>query len=133
RISTWMAHEWETRSAAIERIGLYTDGQWVLTGAGDAEVLRGQRVNAGFFDALGVRPLIGRLFADADDRPPRATVVVLSYELWTTRFGGDPAVVGRTYTLNGEPYRVIGVLDSGFQPFRMSNAAEQPRIYAPLG
>jgi putative ABC transport system permease protein len=132
RVSQWMAHEWETQSSAIERVGLYTDSQLVLTGDAAAEVFRGQRVNAGFFDALGVRPMLGRLIT-VDDERPRANVVVLSHELWTARFGADPAVVGRVYTLNGQPYRIVGVLGRDFQPFRMSNAAEQPRIYSPLG
>ena len=133
RVSPWMAQEWATRSTAIETVGLYTDSQLVLTDGGAAEVLRGQRVNAAFFDALGVRPRLGRLLTADDERSPRANVVVLSHELWVARFGADPSVVGRTYTLNGESYRVVGVLGPEFQPFRMSNAAEQPRIYSPLG
>jgi len=108
---------------ALARVGLYTDSQLILTGDGDAEVLRGQRVNAGFFDALGVHPLLGRLITADDERTPRASVVVLSHELWTARFGADPSVVGRVYTLNGQPSRVIGVLGPDFQPFRMANAA----------
>jgi putative ABC transport system permease protein len=126
------AHEWTLRSRAIASVGLYTDGQWSLTGDGDAEVLRGQRVNGTFFETLGVTPMLGRAITDEDNRSD-ADLVVLSYELWVSRFGGDPNVVGRTYTLNAAPYRVIGVLGRGFQPFRMSNAAEIPRIYAPLG
>jgi predicted permease len=133
RVSAWMAHEWEPRSRAIEAVGLYTDGQWVLTGDGTPEVLRGQRVNAQLFAALGVRPFLGRLLTPEDDCPPRKDVVVLSYELWATRFGADREVIDRTYTLNGAPHRVVGVLGKNFQPFRMSNAGEQPRMYAPLG
>jgi putative ABC transport system permease protein len=133
RVSPWMAREWETRSSVIEKVGLYTDAQFVMTGDGAADVFRGQRVNAEFFEALGVRPLLGRLITGDDERPPRADVVVLSHELWTTRFGADPAMVGRTCTLNGDVYRIVGVLAADFQPLRMSNPAEQPRIYAPLG
>ena len=133
RVSPWMAHEWTLRCPSLATIGLYIDGQLVLTGEGPADVLRGQRVNAAFFDTLGVRPFLGRLFTEDDDRSPRADVVILSYELWTERFGADPSVIGRVYTMNGSPHRVVGVLGSDFQPFRMSNPAEEPRIYAPLG
>lgn len=133
RVSAWMAHEWIARCPSIATIGLYTDGQLVLTGEGPADVFRGQRVNAAFFDTLGVRPFLGRLFTEDDDRAPRADLVILSHELWVTRFGADPAVVGRAFTMNGTPYRVVGVLGKDFHPFRMSNAAEEPRIYAPLG
>ena len=133
RVSAWMAHEWVSSSPSLTSVGLYTDGQWVLTGDGVPQVFRGQRVNAGFFAALGVHPLLGRLFTPDDDRSPRADVVVLSYELWTAAFGSDPGVIGRVYTLNNAPYRIVGVLNPDFQPFRMANAADEPRIYAPLG
>src|SRR3954453_3800721 len=132
-VSARVAREWQERTGAVDAIGQYTDSQLVFTGDGDPDVFRGQRVNAEFFDTLGVRPLLGRLFSQDDDRPRAAAVVVLSYELWSTRFGGDAAVVGRVLTLNGTPHRVIGVLDRTFQPLRMSNPAEEPRIYAPLG
>jgi putative ABC transport system permease protein len=131
-IEGWLAAEWMRRCPAIATVALYADSQKVLTGDGDAEVFRGQRVNAGFFDTLGVAPLLGRVFTPEEDRAG-AGVVVLSHELWTSRFGADPLVVGRTYTLNGAPARVIGVLGADFQPLRMSNAAEMPRIYSPIG
>ena len=133
RVSAWMAHQWMVQSTSIATIGLYTDGGLVLTGDGAADLFRGQRVNATFFQTLGVRPLLGRLFTADDDRSPRADVVVLSHELWTSRFGADPSVVGRVYTMDGTPHRVVGVLGSDFHPFRMSNPAEESRIYAPLG
>jgi predicted permease len=132
RLSALVATEWMRQCPSIASIGLFTDGQLVMTGDGDPEVFRGLRVNAAFFDTLGVAPLRGRVFTLDDDRT-NANVVVLSHDLWTTRFGADPAVIGRTYTLNDEPYRIIGVLGEDFQPLRMSNAAEVPRIYAPAG
>src|SRR4051794_24017991 len=132
-ISPWVARTIEEQSTTIDAVGLYTDGQWVMTGEGDAEVFRGQRVSAGFFETLGVRPLLGRVFTRDEDGAPRASVVVLTSELWTTRFGADPGVVGRLVTLNGSPYRIIGVLGREFEPLRMTNPAEEPRIFAPLG
>src|SRR4029077_9955298 len=95
-ISAWAAREWLAASRTIDSVALYTDGQMVLTGDGDAEVFRGQRVNAAFFDTLGVRLLLGRMFTAQEDGAPRAAVVVLSYELWSTRFAADPSAVGRT-------------------------------------
>jgi putative ABC transport system permease protein len=132
RVSAWVAAEWMRQCPSIASIGLFTDGQLVMTGDGDPEVFRGLRVNAAFFDTLGVTPFLGRVFTLDDDRT-NANVVVLSYELWSTRFAADPAVIGRSYTLNDTPYRIIGVLGEDFQPLRMSNAAELPRIYAPAG
>ncbi len=132
RITAMAAHQAALRCPSLSSIGLYTDGVWVLAGNGDADLFRGQRVTGGFFETLGVVPMLGRVITNDDDRSD-AQVVVLSYELWMARFGGDAGVVGRTYTLNGTPYRVIGVLGKDFQPFRMTNAAETPRIYGVFG
>ena len=67
------------------------------------------RVNANFFDVLGVRAEVGRTFAADADRPGAPRVVVLAYATWRAEFGGDPALIGRTITLDGAPWTVIGV------------------------
>ncbi len=67
-------------------------------------------VTEGFFRALGVRPLLGRLFHPEDHVAGRDRVVVLGHPLWQERFGADPDVVGRALTLDGRPYQVVGVL-----------------------
>ncbi len=78
------------------------------------EQLFGQIVSAGFFEALGVRPVLGRTVDAADELPGRDNVVVISHRLWLRRFGGDSTVVGRTFPLEGRNYRVIGVMPEGF-------------------
>ncbi|MFI5228602.1 MAG: ADOP family duplicated permease [Gemmatimonadales bacterium] len=82
----------------------------VLRGVDRAEVLSGARVTAGFFDALGVRPIVGRTFGAADSVGGQSNVAVLSESFWKTRFGGDSTVVGRTIVLDGTPRVVIGVI-----------------------
>jgi predicted permease len=79
------------------------------------ETVSGRRASAALFPLLDVRPALGRLFLPEDEREGSDPVVVLSHELWTTRFGGDPAIVGRDVRLNGVPRRVVGVLPRGFQ------------------
>jgi len=129
----WMAEQWRTRAHSFESISLYGDGQRVLIEDGRAEVLRGLRVSHDFFKTLGVRLLLGRAFQPPDDVWPRNNVVILSYGLWMSRFGGDPRIVGRVLNLSTEMYRVIGVLPADFYPLRMSNPAERPAIFMPLG
>ena len=74
----------------------------------------GQLVSGNFFDALGVRPMLGRTFLPEEDTTPNAhPVVVLSHNFWQRRFAGDPSIVGRTVTLNGRAFTVIGVAPRG--------------------
>lgn len=84
--------------------------------AGSTAVLvKQQRVGAGFFRVLGVAPLHGREFAVEEDVTGGPRVAILSFALWRTAFGGDTAIVGRSITLRGEPYTVVGVMPEGFR------------------
>ena len=74
----------------------------------------GVRTTADYFPMLGVAPLIGRSFRAEEDRPGQSTVVVLSHRFWTTRFGADESVIGRTVRLNAIPYVIIGVMPPSF-------------------
>ena len=86
-----------------------------LTGIETPERLTGIQVAAGYFQALGVDPARGRAFAEREV-DTLAPVVVLSHDLWQRRFGADPAIVGRTISLDDSPYEVIGVLPADYQP-----------------
>ena len=108
-----------------------------LTGLGEPEQLRGDRVSANFFTTLGVRPALGRGFLPEEDRTGGDDdVVVLSHGFWERRFGGDPKVVGREVQLSGRPYTIVGVAPKGFRflrevdvwaPARMDTAAMMER------
>ena len=89
-------------------------GQWSVTFTGDGtpERLQGLRVSPPLFDALGLSPAVGRLLRSGDETAGR--VVVITHGLWTRRFGQDPHVLGRTLTLNGAAYEVVGVLPPTF-------------------
>src|SRR5215213_10029603 len=99
----------------FEGLVAYTGGRVLLSGLGDPESVPGPRVSANFFSVLGVDPILGRTFQAGEDKPGGPKVTVLSYGLWQRRFGGDPAVIGRTLNINSETYTVIGVLPSSFQ------------------
>ena len=64
---------------------------------------------------LGVHPVVGRLFDANDDRPEANATVILSWGLWKRRYGGDPALIGRTLLVDAKPYTVIGVLPAWFR------------------
>ncbi len=84
-----------------------------LTGDGQPEQLSGKKVTPNFFDVLGVQPVWGRPFTVEEDKS-QTPVVVLSYNLWRRRFGGDEAIIGRTMLMNGVPTKVVGVMPKDF-------------------
>lgn len=102
---------------SFEQLAAIRSGGWTLTGAGDAERFPGARVSAEFFPLLGIKPVLGRVFSPEEDRPGAERVVMLHYDLWQRRFGGDPKTVGQRLTLNGYPHTVIGVLPPEFHFF----------------
>jgi predicted permease len=80
-----------------------------------AEVTTGSIVSANYFDAIGVRPIIGRGFQDGEDSGRNAhPVTVISYELWQGRFKGDPQIIGKMQPFNGVPHTIVGVAPQGF-------------------
>ena len=108
-------------------------GPLPVTWSGGAEPrqLQAQMVSASYFDLLGLRPASGRFFLpDEDTKPGGNNVVVLSYALWTNKFGAAPNVIGQTLTLNATPYTIIGVAPPGFKgTFTFLNAEE---IWTPV-
>ena len=103
--------DWQKQNTVFEGMGAFAERSFNLTGVGEPERLDGRRVSATLFDLLGVKPIVGRNFVPDEDKPG-TKVALLNESLWKRRFGGDPAVIGRALTLNGESYTVVGVLPS---------------------
>ena len=99
----------------FEGLAAYTGGGALMSGFGEPENIGAPRVNADFFKVLGVEPILGRTFQPGEDVPGGRRLTVLTYGLWQRRFGGDPNVIGRGVTVNGEGYEIIGVLPASFQ------------------
>ena len=93
-------------------VGAYTEATWNVGGVEEPERILGARVTPSLFPTLGLTPLMGRFFRP-DDATHDARVVVIGSGVWERAFAADPAVVGRTLTLDGESYRVIGVMQRG--------------------
>ena len=109
----------QERSRSLERVELFSPGWSIaLSGDGEPAQLVGARTSGGFFDGLGVPPVLGRSFTAEDVRPGSSDVVMLSYELWQSRFGGDPEAIGRRVTLDGSPHTIVGVMPSRFRFYR---------------
>ena len=87
---------------------LYEDG-------GSTRVFRGAQVTSNAFDYLGVPPLLGRSFTDADGQPGAPAVFAMNDRLWRSEFGGDPAIIGQTFRLNGSVATLVAVMPARFQ------------------
>jgi putative ABC transport system permease protein len=103
--------DWRQRVRGMSQLAAFTGRNASLLGDGDPVELAALVATPSLFPLLGVRPLLGRVFRDEEAKPGApARVVLLSYALWQTRFGGDRGVVGRTLNLGGTSYEVIGVM-----------------------
>ncbi|HEX8283360.1 MAG TPA: ABC transporter permease [Pyrinomonadaceae bacterium] len=101
-----------------------------LTGEGEPERLQGMTVTPNVFQTLGARPEAGRVFSEEEGAPGNNKVVVFSEGFWRRRFAGLP-VVGKTVTLNGEPYTVVGVMPSSFT-FGREFGGQTPDLWSPI-
>jgi predicted permease len=116
--------DFRASAATLSELGIGRTWPHILADGSGSTGVNGGLATAGFLRALGVRPALGRLFSDDEHGPAGDKVVLLSHPLWTTRYGGDPAVVGSALQLDGEPHTVIGILPEGFEaPFDMAGVA----------
>lgn len=106
---------WKENNRVLEGMAAATGISLTMTGQGDPELISGASVTADFFPLLGIKPQIGRIFTAEEDRPGQSRVVLLGYNLWNRRFGGDRNVIGKVLTLNGQPHTVIGVMPRGLR------------------
>jgi predicted permease len=107
--------DYRDQNSTLAGLALYTRQDVDLSQDDKPERLAALRVSAGFFDVLGVPPLLGREFRREDELPDNNAVVILSHGLWQRRFNSDPEIVGRAVTLSGRPFTVVGVMPPGVQ------------------
>jgi predicted permease len=107
--------DWSEQSTSFSAMSGIEPFGFSLLGEGEPERFPVWLVSSGFFEATGTPALIGRTFTAEDYQPGKERVVVIGYNLWQRRFGGDNNLVGRKLTLNGQPYLVAGVMPQGFQ------------------
>src|SRR3989440_2682871 len=118
-------HDLRGLSQDFTGVAATTTQRYNLTGAGDPREVQAAAVTADLFDVLQLRPEIGHAFTAADERTPLA---LLSHGLWVTNFGRDPGILGRSISLDGRSFTVIGVMPAGFE---FPNADVQ--VWTPIG
>jgi len=107
--------DWQRDSHTLQGFAAWRSLKGTLTGVGEPLRVNSQSVSAEFFPTLGVKPLLGRTLTMEDDRPKAPGVVVLSHQLWESRFRGDPNVIGRIIQMNDRPFQIVGVMPANFR------------------
>jgi predicted permease len=123
--------DWRRANSVFSELGVSRNTSFIVTGQGTPDQVVGTFVSSNFLPLLGVHPLLGRDLAAGEDEVGSAPVVLISAGLWQRRFGSSRDVLGKTLTLDGRPYTIVGVLP----PFPLS-APNLPRVtdvYVPIG
>jgi putative ABC transport system permease protein len=119
--------DWRSMSRTFSQISAANNDGGSLAGLDSPQRVEGYDVSSNFLSSLGVSPLIGRDFQPQEEKPGTAPVMLISYNLWQQRFGGDPAIVGKSVTLDDVSFSIIGVLPSNFR------FVDQADYLAPIG
>lgn len=119
--------DWRAWNRSFSDMAVFAERGYVLTGAGDATPLQAVAASANFFDVLGVQPALGRSFLPDEDRPGAnhgSDSAVLGDRLWRRQFGGDAAILGRSITLSGRSFTVVGVMPPEFDTYTGSGETD---------
>ncbi len=109
--------EIEKENQLLEHSSTFDTREFILTGRGAPELLKGQRISSGLLALFGVQPNPGRSFLAEEFEPGRDQVVLISHRLWQSRWGGDPNLIGQSVTLQSQSYTVIGIIPQSFNFF----------------
>jgi predicted permease len=123
-------------SRSLEQAAIAIGANYNLTGDGEPERIGTLRMSSNLLPMLGVRAALGRLLVAQEDAPGAAPTALISHGTWMRRYGGDARVLGRTITLNGQPYQIVGVLPESFalprEVMPTLGGAEQAEVVLPL-
>jgi predicted permease len=123
--------DWRKDNRSFSNMAIMRRYSLSLTGMGDAEQLNGVFVSSEFFDVLRVKPVLGRTLHPGEDAIGAAPVALIAAGFWQRKFGSSPEVLGKSITLDGKSFTIVGVLPGGFQaPFRDGVAHD---VYIPMG
>jgi predicted permease len=119
--------DWQKDNHSFAALGAFRSDDFNLTSQGEPERLHGHMISAEFFPAYGIQPLLGRNFRPEEDQPGAGPVVLISDGLWKRKFGSSPEVLGKSITLNGKAYTIIGVAPGRITGLSASDA------FTPIG
>lgn len=123
--------DWQRSSHTFSSMAISREISFSLTGAGEAEQLKAELLSSDYFSLLGVKPVIGRMFAPGEDEVGAAPIAMMSEGLWKRKYGSSPDVVGRTMILDGGSFTVVGVIPANFD--LMVRSFRPSEVYVPIG
>jgi predicted permease len=123
--------DWRAQQSVFEEMSARMPTGGIIAGANEPERVIGRLVTPSFFATLGVQPMLGRAFTEAENNPGAPPVIVISHGLWRRHFGGASEVIGKSITYNGEPWTVIGVMPPWFDFYGRTNINND--VFTPLG
>jgi predicted permease len=119
--------DWQKESTAFSAVGAYLQDNMIVTGAGEPERVDGVRISANFFDLLGVKPSLGRSFRPEEDQVGAGPVALIGDGLWHRKFGSSAEVLGKSITVDGTSYRIVGVVPEKSAIYTTAD------VFTPLG
>ena len=134
RVSLLNYLSWVERARSFDALATFSGRDFIVTEHGDPERIIGSAVTASLFKVLGVAPIVGRPLTGEDEQSGAPPVAVLAESLWVRGFGRDPAVVGRSITLNGTRHQIVGIVPTTFREVGRTQigAATAAQIFVPL-
>jgi putative ABC transport system permease protein len=123
--------DWKERNQVFEDIGIFSTSGHNLTGGDEAEAIQVSAISSNVFQLLGVSPLEGRAFVPEDEQWGQHRLLILSYNLWQRRFGGDRGIVGQNVQLDGQSFQVVGVMEQDFEFMNSQAHAWRPQSLPP--
>jgi putative ABC transport system permease protein len=130
--------DWKKQNTVFEDVAAFGASTLTLTGDGEPEQLVGCRVSSGYFAVVGIDPVIGRAFLPEEHERGKGQVVILGYNFWQRRYGGDKNIINRSITLDGASYTVVGVMPAGIYPVwpttsgRITFDEQQQQYWTPM-
>jgi len=124
-------NDYREQAKSLAQVEEYHGMSFILLDGQQPDNVRTGVVSAHFFDLLGVKPFLGHFFTDADDKPGADAVLVLSYDYWKKRHGGDPNIIGRHFRMNDKVHTVIGVLPP-IPQYPRDNDVYMPTVACPF-
>ena len=128
--------DYRDQNTTLSGLALYTRHDMEFSQGDKPERLAALGVTAGFFELLGVQPLLGREFRREDELPGNSSVVILSHALWQRGFNSDPGIIGKAITLSAQPFTVVGIMPPGVQhvggDYRSMPHGESVDVWGPL-
>src|SRR5262245_58207320 len=124
--------DYRAQATTLEHVAGFDTASFNLTGAGDAVRVGAIQAQASMFDALGVNPILGRLFTVQEDRPGQTRVALLGEGLWRSQFGSDPSIVGRDIQLDAVRYTVVGILPDAVRAPIQYASRTPAQVWVPL-